>query len=103
MRRLRASWPHQALCVAAILVMNGLATGQARYVVTNDDPGVSFYTDTWNGVLTLKQQIHTGFGNGNVGGFFGTNRIMALDSGNQGCVYASEASTGDIVGFSSAR
>lgn len=70
----------------------------AQYVVTNDDPGVSFYTVAPDGVLTLKQQVQIG-GFGNVAGFFGTNRISVLDSENQQCVYASEGSVGEITGI----
>jgi Lactonase, 7-bladed beta-propeller len=125
MARLRESWPRQALCWAVVLVTNGLAAGraqyapvrapyapvqapyapvlvqyapaQAQYVVTNDDPGVSFYTVAPNGVLTLKQQILTGLSS--AGGYFGANRIQALDSGNQQCIYASTAASGEIVGI----
>jgi hypothetical protein len=100
MLRLWVSWRRQALCAAAVLVMNGLAAGQAQYVIANDDPGVSFYTVAPNGVLTLKQLIRLAKpGVGNVGGFFGANRLQALDSGNQQCVYASVAFTGEIVGI----
>jgi hypothetical protein len=94
------SWPGQALYVTVVLLMNGLAAAQARYVVANDDPGVSVYTVASNGVLTLKQQIRLAKpGVGNVGGFFGANRLRALDSGNQQCIFASVAFTGEIVGI----
>jgi hypothetical protein len=97
MARLRESWPRQALCLTVVLLMNGLAAGQAQYVVTNDDPGVSFYTVTPNGTLILKQRILTGLSS--AGGYFGANRIQALDSGNQRCIYASTAASGEIVGI----
>jgi hypothetical protein len=84
--------------LAVVLVMNALAVGQVQYVVTNDDPGVSFYTVAPNGVLTLKQHVLTGLSS--VGGFFGANRIQALDSGSQRCIYASTAAAGEIVGIS---
>ncbi len=74
------------------------ATAAAQYVVTNDDPGVSFYAVAPDGQLTLQQQVSTG-GFGNVAGFFGTSRISVLNSGNQQCVYASAPSTGQIVGI----
>jgi hypothetical protein len=87
-----------AVLVACVLAMSGLGTGETQYVITNDDPGVSFYTVAPSGALTLKQQVQTG-GFGNVAGFFGTNRISVLNSGNQHCVYASDASVGEIVGI----
>jgi len=77
--------------------MNVPATAQAQYVITNDDPGVSFYTVSPTGALILKQRMPLGLGA--VGGFFGANRIQALDSGNQQCVYASVASSGEIFGI----
>lgn len=69
-----------------------------QYVITNDDPGVSFYSPGPNGALTLLLQVQTG-GFGNVAGFFGANRIAVLDNENQQCVYASIASTGEIIGI----
>lgn len=86
-----------SLCAVAALAMSGLACGQAQYVVTNDDPGLSFYSVATNGTLSLAKQIQIG-GFSNVGGFFGANRIQALNSGGQQCIYASIASTGQIVG-----
>jgi hypothetical protein len=65
--------------------------------VTNDDPGISFYTVAPNGALTLKQHILTGLSS--AGGYFGANRIQAIDSGNQKCIYASTATSGQIVGI----
>lgn len=100
MKRLRQSW---WLCapalLACVLAASALAMGATQYVVTNDDPGVSFFTVAPDGALTLKQQVQIG-GFGSVAGFFGANRIAVLDSGNQQCVYASAAATGDIVGIS---
>jgi 6-phosphogluconolactonase (cycloisomerase 2 family) len=84
--------------LADILVTGAVAGASAQYVVTNDDPGVSFFTVGPNGQLTLLQQVQNG-GFGNVAGFFGTNRIAVLNSGNQQCVYASAASTGEITGI----
>jgi hypothetical protein len=89
-------WCVAALC-ACVLAATGLAA-QTEYVVTNDDPGVSFFSVGPSGLLTLQQQVQIG-GFGNVGGFFGANRIVALNSGNQQCVYASVASTGEITGI----
>lgn len=99
MKRLWKSWLLRsvALGVGAV-AMSGVSMAAAQYVITNDDPGVSFYTVAPDGVLTLKQQVQTG-GFGNVAGFFGTNRIGVLDNGNQQCVYASQSSTGEITGI----
>jgi 6-phosphogluconolactonase (cycloisomerase 2 family) len=93
---------------AAVLVCLGIATGFAagasgpHYVVTNDDAlssnSVTFYTVGANGVLTLQQQVQTGF-SGIAGGYFSANRVVALDDESQECVYASNAFTGEIVGI----
>ncbi|MGA9503203.1 MAG: hypothetical protein WBV31_02135, partial [Terriglobales bacterium] len=85
--------------------MSGLAVATPQYVASNDDAafpfltGVSFYSVAPDGSLTFVERVQTG-GYGIGGGFFGTNRLSVLDGGNQQCVYASEASTGDIVGIS---
>jgi 6-phosphogluconolactonase (cycloisomerase 2 family) len=98
MKTLQRSWLRAAALVVAIFALSGFALGATQYVITNDDPGVSFYTVAPNGLLTLKQQVSIG-GFGNVGGFFGANRISVLDSGTQQCVYASGASTGQVAGI----
>jgi sugar lactone lactonase YvrE len=87
-----------AALMVCVLVLAGFATASTQYVITNDDPGVSFYTVSPNGLLTLLEQVQIG-GFGTVAGFFGVNRIVALNSGNQQCVYASAASTGEIDGI----
>jgi hypothetical protein len=99
MKNLRKSWLLRAATLAVgVLAMSGVSAAAAQYVITNDDPGVSFYTVAPDGALTLKQQVQTG-GFGNVAGFFGTNRIGVLDNGYQQCVYASQGSTGEITGI----
>ncbi|MFZ1130476.1 MAG: beta-propeller fold lactonase family protein, partial [Terriglobales bacterium] len=98
------AWRVGALLVG-VLVMSGLAVATPQYVASNDDAafpfltGVSFYSVAPDGSLTFVERVQTG-GYGIGGGFFGTNRLSVLDGGNQQCVYASEASTGDIVGIS---
>jgi hypothetical protein len=77
------------------------ATGP-HYLFTNDDNSlqfnsVTFYTVGTNGGLSSKQQVFTD-GFGIAGGFFSTQRAVALN-GSQQCVYASDAVTGDIVGI----
>jgi 6-phosphogluconolactonase (cycloisomerase 2 family) len=87
-----------AALLAGVLSVSGLATGATQYVVTNDDPGISFYTVAPDGALKLKQQVPIG-GFGNVAGFFGTDRLSMLNGGNQECVYASVPSIGHIAGI----
>jgi hypothetical protein len=84
--------------LACVFTMTGVAVSATQYVITNDDPGVSFYTVAPDGALTLKQQVQIG-GFGNVAGFFGVNRISVLNSGNQECVFASVPSIGHIAGI----
>jgi hypothetical protein len=81
-----------------------LAQAGTQYVVTNDDAafpylsGVSFYSVGANGALTFQQQVQTG-GVGIAGGYFGMDRIAVLDIGDEQCVYASDAGSGDIAGI----
>jgi 6-phosphogluconolactonase (cycloisomerase 2 family) len=93
--------------VAALVVVcvaSGLATAgsQPHYVVTNDDAlfgnSLSFYSVGTGGLLTLDQPVFTG-GSGIGGGFFGERRLAMLNSSGQQCIYASDASTGDIDGI----
>ena len=83
------------------------AQGAPHYLVTNDDlpqanppvntTSVSFYSIGTYGLINLQKTVPTG-GYGIGGGYFGLNRLAVLDSGDNQCVYASEAATGDIVG-----
>jgi sugar lactone lactonase YvrE len=84
--------------LACVLAACPPAARANSYVITNDDPGVSFYSVGPGGALAWQQQVQIG-GFGNVAGFFGANRISVLNSGGQQCVYASVASTGNIVGI----
>jgi 6-phosphogluconolactonase (cycloisomerase 2 family) len=96
-------WPVAAL-LSVVLAVSGLAAGGTRYVVANDDQSgfilgsITFYTISPAGLLTHPQAVVVS-SVGISGGFFGTNRISAINSGKNGCVYASEAGTGDIVGI----
>ena len=90
-----------------VWLANGLAAAGStspHYVVTNDDvppfflSSVTFYTVGTNGALTLAQSVSTG-GSGIGGGYFSANRVVVLDSGTTECVYASQATAGDIVGI----
>jgi 6-phosphogluconolactonase (cycloisomerase 2 family) len=84
--------------LTGVLALCGRAMGKTSYVITNDDPGVSFFTIGSGGALSLQQQVPIG-GFGNVAGFFGANRIAVLDSGGRQCAYASVSSTGNIDGI----
>jgi sugar lactone lactonase YvrE len=101
---LRSLLPRAIGLLAGVLVISSSAAAATQYVVANDDSappfgsGVTFYTVAPNGLLTLKQQVLTD-GFGIAGGFFGANRIRALNSGGQSCVYASQATDGNIVGI----
>jgi len=91
-------WVLAVALLAGVLATSALARAETQYVVTNDDPGVSFYAVAPDGTLTLQQQVQIG-GFGSVAGYFGTNRISVLDNGTGQCVYASVASTGEIAGI----
>ena len=96
--------------VAVVLLSAFLASSFAadaakpNYLVTNDDvppqneTSVTFYTVNANGLLTMKKKVPTG-GIGIAGGYFAANRVNVLDSENAECVYASQATSGDIVGI----
>jgi hypothetical protein len=91
------------VCVFSVMA----AAGNGGFVVTNDDSpmgnlqfntnSVSFYAIGATGLLTLQQTVFTG-GYGIAGGYFGANRLSVLNSGGQGCVFASDAATADIAG-----
>src|SRR5580692_5617389 len=89
------------VCIASAFAAHA---GKSHYVVTNDDvppqneTSVTFYTVNANGLLTMKERVLTG-GIGIAGGYFAANRVNVLDSGNAECVYASQATSGDIVGI----
>ena len=89
------------VCIASAFAAD---PGKPHYVMTNDDvppqneTSVTFYTVSPDGLLTVKKKVPTG-GIGIAGGYFAANRVNALDSGNAECVYASQATSGDIVGI----
>jgi hypothetical protein len=91
------------LLAALLHVIGGGALAQTRYIVTNDDVafplpnGVSFFSENGSGLLTFQQQVNTG-GYGINGGYFGENRLAVANDGQENCVFASQASSGDIVG-----
>jgi 6-phosphogluconolactonase (cycloisomerase 2 family) len=97
-------WSRGVAVLACVCAVSGLAAAadQPHYLITNDDVpfvnGVTFYTIGATGKLTLKQQVPTA-GGGIGGGYFASNRLAVLNNGTQQCVYASDASTGDITGI----
>src|ERR1700683_3781796 len=103
------SWLSRTLSAwLGVCVMCGsaVAAGKPHYVITNDDvfgegrdSTVTFYTVGANGLLAMKADVTTGFG-GIGGGYFAANRVVVPNSGTSECVYASLASTGEIVGIS---
>lgn len=104
MKRLSCSVRSFAL-VVAVLIASELASAGTPYLISNDDSafpfftGVSFYTVGTGGLPVFQQQVQTGaYGIG--GGYFGMNRVVALNNGTQQCVYASEAGNGEIAGIS---
>src|SRR2546423_2545146 len=104
MKKFLISW---LFCAAGLIVslasISSFATGGTQYVITNDDlvpelvSVVSVYSVAPDGSLGFPQFVAT-FGNGINGGFFGLNRLRVLNSGNQQCVFASEAFSGEIAG-----
>jgi len=73
----------------------------AHYVFTNNDPSgkvsnsATFYAVGAGGLLTQKAVVTTGFG-GIGGGYFGQDKIRALQKGGEQCVYVSDSFTGLI-------
>ncbi len=73
----------------------------SHYVFTNNDPSgkvsysATFYAVGTGGLLTQKAVVTTGFG-GIGGGYFGQDKIRALQKGGEQCVYVSDSFTGLI-------
>ncbi|HVI09313.1 MAG TPA: beta-propeller fold lactonase family protein [Candidatus Binatia bacterium] len=90
------------LCIFPIAAMAG---STPSYVVTNDDsPGffpvsATFYGVGSTGLLTLDKFV-TLTGSGIAGGYFNANRVVALNSSNNQCIFASAAANGEITGIS---
>jgi len=92
--------------LVAVCAASGFAVGagKAHYLVTNDDvppalaSSITFYTVGADGLLTMKGKVLTGKG-GIAGGYFAANRVNLLDNGNAECVYASQATNGEIEGI----
>jgi 6-phosphogluconolactonase (cycloisomerase 2 family) len=101
-----ASVSYGLAALVLVFLTCGLASAASdpHYVITNDDvppfflSGLSFYNVGPTGVLTFQQEVTTG-GSGIGGGYFTSNRVAVLDSGSAQCVYASQATAGNIVGI----
>lgn len=92
------------ICLIARLAVAG--TG-SHYVVTNDDStgnfiqnSVSVYSVGASGQLTFEKKINIGV-TGAGGGYFPANRVVTLDTGNNQCIFASNAATGEIAAIDS--
>jgi hypothetical protein len=90
--------------LAIFLLSTSAAAASPHYLITNDDPSgnfinnsLTFYTITSDGRLTLKKQVMIGV-TGATGGFFPSNRVVALNASGNQCVFASDAATGRIDG-----
>jgi DNA-binding beta-propeller fold protein YncE len=103
MKKLLYPWLLHIALVGALLAIDVVAA-DTQYVVANNDQvgfsgeSIGFYTIGSDASLTFKQAV-TLSGPGIGGGYFGTNRLSMLNSEKQGCVYASEAGSGEIVGI----
>ena len=96
--------------VTAVLVGLFLASGFAlgagapHYVIANDDvppalaTSLTFFTVGTNGQLSMKAKVLIGRG-GIGGGYFAANRVSVLNSGNNECVYATVAQSGEVEGI----
>jgi hypothetical protein len=74
-----------------------------HFLVTNDDTAasfppstVSFYAVGADGSLASPKPVSTG-GNGIAGGYFGIARVLVVASGQDACVYASNAQSENIA------
>jgi 6-phosphogluconolactonase (cycloisomerase 2 family) len=90
------------LCIAG--ESRAKSPSDAVYLMTNDDNGVMYNTisiyeaaSTQSGPTLIFQDAINISGRGIAGGFFGTPRITMLPDASAQCLYASNASTGDIA------
>ena len=91
------------LIVACLVSIVAAGQGTPHYLVSNDDLSqfvttVSFYSIGADGLLSSQTSVPTG-GYGIGGGYFGLNRLAVINNSDNQCVYASEATTGDVVGI----
>jgi hypothetical protein len=101
------------LLAACTYAAASAASSVGSFLVTNNDvplfnppqgpagSTVTFYSVESNGALDNKVVIPTG-GVGIFGGFFASSRIAIVPQGNDVCVFASNAASGDISGISAA-
>ncbi|HEX8816310.1 MAG TPA: beta-propeller fold lactonase family protein [Terriglobales bacterium] len=94
------------IALVGVVCRAGFATGQAniKYLITDNDVtppfanSVTVLTVGSDGTLSPKDTIETG-GQGIGGGFFATQRVVALQDGNTPCAFATDAASGDIAGL----
>jgi WD40 repeat protein len=93
--------------VTAILLLAASAFGAKKpvhYLFTNNDPSgklsnsSTFFTVGATGLLTQKAVLTTGFG-GIGGGYFGMDKVKALQNGKQQCVFVSDSFSGLVAGI----
>ncbi len=96
------------LCITKIFVgivfasVFTMAASSPHYVITNDDitgnfvqNSVTFYTVGADGQLSSPKQVFAGV-SGAAGGFFAPNRVVAMNSGTNLCVFVADAATGGV-------
>jgi hypothetical protein len=94
---------------AAVAILLLAASGFAakkpnHYIFTNNDPSgklsnsSNFYAVGAKGLLTPKATVTTGYG-GDGGGYFGLDKLAALQNGKQQCVFVSDSFTGLVAGI----
>jgi hypothetical protein len=106
MRRFHVYFLRPVLFLLLVLAVSNAAVnpGSGPYLIANDDAplptnGVTFYTIGTGGTLTLQKHLMTGEP-GIASGYFGSDRISVPSNADNGCIYMSEAFTGDVVGIS---
>ncbi len=93
--------------VTVILFLAASAFGAKKpvhYLFANNDPpgkvsnSSNFYSVGARGLLTPKAVVTTGFG-GIGGGYFGLDKVRALQNGKEQCVFVSDSFTGLVAGI----
>ncbi len=94
----------QSLATVVLLATASFAASANHYVIANDDvpanlpTGVSLYSIDTTGALSLKTVLRTG-GNGAAAGYFGAQRVAALNNAQNHCIFTSNAESNNIAGI----
>ena len=98
-------FPRLLLSASFFLVPAAIAAPKPHHFVftNNDAPGKisnssNFFAVGAGGGLTQQALITTGFG-GIGGGYFGLDKVAALQNGNQRCAYVSDSFTAAVAGI----